>query len=1197
MCEKCHRKDPNDATLEFFIRFRLRNLLLIEEDNLTRLYRQYPGLTFTVPKLLVEGEVFAHQVDMVNYFFHNRLTFGVGFNMAEFPQEINAYLSKYFVIPILHLGKMWQLMSQRLLGARNASDDDDHYVITEPEWLAYQPKPLECLICRNYPFGVYPGNFIIGQNVLFMKAFIWTDKSRLHIKETQQRVIMYQQSKIISWPFLWEAVKSLSAQDTINHLGNMAFFTSGEIFPSFIDMMIKKIRGICLQNDLIQKFKDYRRLGPSALTPSDVLQMYTHCRKPHKTFNVHLTEHGQIRFVPRPVSTSTRKDTTIIINNNKEKKIESLIIRYIESKGGLPLTSEMVAWFGLSKTKVNVETAIVGLIQMVNRGEIDVAISQTKPLNKEYVSVNEASSDVQNKKSVDVYRIGRFNKNAETNYYTNLCSISCGVTKLLPRDSKTPEPRRITRSEIGFIDLLNTTDSPRNCGLVLECVLDVIVSSPSLTVPLNTDLLHLLRTCIGSEVDRVWGADTLRTLDPNTIYLCANQQLFSFPPRIPAKLDLETYLTYVAPFYGRRNYFRMTQYVLKVRIPCIELIEESDNFWVCTSTPKSLYKVHTDGLLYTSREMEAFEEDAEVVERHLPAPRNDNDTHLSDFLALWIGRVNRNKIRNIFGPSVRATPVPNIYHLPRVSHACSSAKHAIGMVNNTDVVGSLHQKSLIESYYCQSSELLFQPGFYPLVLIAGGLNNQEDGILVKKSSIERGLFMGNTYETTTLKINYGLVNFSFYPIEFHCTLRRGDILRRGQQIGWFKNIPVGPLRDYFVVGGRGSYHTTSQNGNLIENFSQELKLDLIDPNGGRVDVTSLIGEDDISFDKVIVSVVWVGKRDEEAEMDEPEGLHRCETVSVVNVERMHHIKFHMMYATPFQPTVGDKLQTPTSQKGVITQLLSDQDTPFVKLPNGECVLPDLIINPHFMKRQSLDVVTTAERLCPAPDAINDKKNRYLGNCFSFSIAEVEYNIEVGKRLLTGPVMNPGTGLPFLQPVLDPIVGEKYYYPPRRDEFMDESGFVCVRRSGNQPQRPPQPPPSPHRLVMGSIYVGNYFCVNNHHPSLYYSKSNSVLRTEFTGTPVKGKGGGFSIGPQEQLSLSGIGAETFKYEITQLRSDYTPVTMHATAAGEVVEEEVAVVIPGSHTFLRGNDELNLRDLDVSYDLERHTFTSNVQNPNG
>ena len=383
------------------------------------------------------------------------------------------------------------------------------------------------------------------------------------------------------------------------------------------------------------------------------------------------------------------------------------------------------------------------------------------------------------------------------------------------------------------------------------------------------------------------------------------------------------------------------------------------------------------------------------------------------------------------------------------------------------------------------------------------------------------------------------------------------------------------------MGGRSAY---TNHNNLIENFSQELRLDLIDPNGGRVNA-SLLQDEDI-YNKVVVSLVWVGKRDEEAEADEPEAAYRCETVSVVNVQRMNHIKFHMMYASPFKPTVGDKLQTPTSQKGVITQLLSDEETPFIKLANGECVLPDLIINPHFMKRQSLDLVTTAANLC-APDD-SRQNNRYLGNCFSFSLADVEYNIELGKRFLTGPLINPATGLPFLQPVLDPIPGQRYYYT-HRDQFVDEAGFLCVDRSRSRTR----PPPSPHQIVTGSIYFGNYFCVNNHHSSLYYSKSNSVLRSEFTGTPVKGKGGGFSIGPQEQLSLSGIGAEAFKYEITQLRSDYTPVTMHTAANGGIEDE----VVPGSQTFLRGNDELNLRGLDVTYDLEKHTFISNVESPDG
>ena len=312
---------------------------------------------------------------------------------------------------------------------------------------------------------------------------------------------------------------------------------------------------------------------------------------------------------------------------------------------------------------------------MIKRGEIDSAITQTSILNKDF----DNNANILNKTNLDVYRIGRFTRNVATNNFWNICVIGSGVQKVLPKDTKTKEPQKITKSEIGFLDLINTPDTPSHCGLILESVLDVIISSHSM----NCYCLETaFTTLFPNNYDRV--NDNVTTLESPYIYVCANLELFRFKPTIPTAdyLDLNHYI-YLAKQYGIENYFRMTQYCLKIKYPCIELVKESDQFWICSSQPRTFYKIHVDGLLYTSREMEYFERDF-------------------DYSRLWIDAKMRNNISNIFGPSVRGTSRPNTSHLPRISHASSSSwKHAIGVPTNTNQqTAGIHQKSVTMSYYC-----------------------------------------------------------------------------------------------------------------------------------------------------------------------------------------------------------------------------------------------------------------------------------------------------------------------------------------------------------------------------------------------------------------------------------------------------------------------------------------------------------------
>ena len=96
--------------------------------------------------------------------------------------------------------------------------------------------------------------------------------------------------------------------------------------------------------------------------------------------------------------------------------------------------------------------------------------------------------------------------------------------------------------------------------------------------------------------------------------------------------------------------------------------------------------------------------------------------------------------------------------------------------------------------------------------------------------------------------------------------------------------------------------------------------------------------------------------------------------------------------------------------------------------------------------------------------------------------------------------------------------------------------------------------------------------------------DSIIRTEFSGAPVRGKKGEFSTGPQEQLALQGMGMTRLVREVSLLRSDYCNVLMK-TKRKEEEEEEEEEICGGSTTFKRMHDDLDMRGLNVTYKVKK------------
>ena len=604
----------------------------------------------------------------------------------------------------------------------------------------------------------------------------------------------------------------------------------------------------------------------------------------------------------------------------------------------------------------------------------------------------------------------------------------------------------------------------------------------------------------------------------------------------------------------------MTQFCLKIKYPCVELVKESNRLWICTSQPRMFYKIHVDGLLYTSREMEFFE-------------RNNNNNN-----NLWIGAKMRSAIPNIFGPSVRGTPRPNTCHLPRISHACSSSwKHAVGVPGNTSQqTGGIHQKNVTISYYClklDSSDNVRLPGFNCLVLVMGGFNNQEDGIAMRKSVIDRGMFLADSYETATVRINYSI--FSLCKIKFIPTIKKNQILKRGIQIGYFRNKTEEEEEEEEEEKEedkeeeeeeKESRRISSTKDKLIDVFSSELKLIRCDltTGGMAADNNNNNNNNNILEKNECLAVIWLGKNNEE---NEP----KCHSLKCTDIKSMKNLKMYLTYYSQFRPTVGDKLQTSTSQKGVITQLLSDEETPFVVTEDGNNnIYPEMIINPQYLKRQTFDTIFNTGMMLQ-PSFIKNKKNPYLENCFSYEIGNSIYHMQLGCKLYTGKVINPTTGYPYMRPITTTTT--KTYKKPFH-EYLGEDGFTYITTKEEEEDE--------YEIIEGSIYIAHYFNVSNHKASIMMQSSkcdDNIIRTEFSGAPVRGKKGGFSTGPQEQLALQGMGMTRFVREVSLLRSDYCNVPLKRE------EEEEEEIFGGSSTFRRMHDDLDMRGLNVTYKVRK------------
>jgi DNA-directed RNA polymerase II subunit RPB2 len=176
--------------------------------------------------------------------------------------------------------------------------------------------------------------------------------------------------------------------------------------------------------------------------------------------------------------------------------------------------------------------------------------------------------------------------------------------------------------------------------------------------------------------------------------------------------------------------------------------------------------------------------------------------------------------------------------------------------------------------------------------------NQEDSIILNKSSIERGLFSVMSYFTLTDE-EERTTSSEFQTIE----------------------IPQPEIRN-----SKNNYSFLDSNG-IIRIGSHVKKDDVII---GKV-ITKII-KDQINVEKKDISVVI--KTGEEGTVDKVRILATEKGWKIVKITiRTHKI-----------PEVGDKFASRAAQKGTCGMIFPQEDMPFTE--DGTC--PDIIINPHCM---------------------------------------------------------------------------------------------------------------------------------------------------------------------------------------------------------------------------------------------------------
>ncbi|NP_078633.1 DNA-directed RNA polymerase subunit 2 [Lymphocystis disease virus 1] len=282
---------------------------------------------------------------------------------------------------------------------------------------------------------------------------------------------------------------------------------------------------------------------------------------------------------------------------------------------------------------------------------------------------------------------------------------------------------------------------------------------------------------------------------------------------------------------------------------------------------------------------------------------------------------------------VMASVIPFYNHTqsPRIAYQSNMGKQAVGITTLTNgkdrydptfYILDYPQKALTyTTCYKKFKFDVMCHGAMPIVAVAtmDGYN-QEDSIILNKSSIDRGLFVITCYKTFAETEKYKSKHDSEMIAYPKFTIRNRDL-------------------DYSLLGKTGVLDPKLGKNN--KKYTGKICNVLWIPAG-----TVLVGK----ISKKLISGVVVYKDvslaikvDEEGYLDELLDYYTVETGRIVKIK----------LRSPKIPEIGDKFASFTAQKGTCGMIYAQENMPFTK----DGIVPDLIINPHaFPSRMTINYI-------------------------------------------------------------------------------------------------------------------------------------------------------------------------------------------------------------------------------------------------